>query len=185
MHIETITVGLLGTNCYALWQEEREDCLLIDPGAEPEKIRRRLGGRRISAILLTHGHFDHIGAADSLAEDGCSLIIHRADAPCLTDPVRNVSWMIGQEMTVSAAARTVEEGDVISAAGVELRVLHTPGHTPGGVCYEAGDALFTGDTLFRMGCGRTDLPGGDEAALQCSLARLAPMLRDHTIYPGH
>lgn len=185
MHIETITVGLLSTNCYALWQEDREDCVIIDPGAGAEKIRRRLDGRKISAILLTHGHFDHIGAVEKLLDPGCELIIHQDDAPCLSDGRLNASWMIRMNMTAPAPARTVAEGDTVEAAGITFRVLHTPGHTRGSVCYEAGNALFTGDTVFHMGCGRTDLPGGDEDAMQDSLARLAPMLRDHTIYPGH
>ena len=186
MHMETITVGLLQANCYALWQDGRDDCVLIDPGAAPEKIRSRLGGRRISAILLTHGHFDHIGAAEKLMDEGCELIIHEADAPYLADARLNCSWMIGLRLTVPAPTRTVQEGDVISAAGIEFRVLHTPGHTPGSVCYQARSALLTGDTLFHGGgCGRTDLPGGDTAAMRQSLARLTPMLRDHTIYPGH
>ena len=88
-------------------------------------------------------------------------------------------------MTAPAPTRTVAEGDMVEAAGIAFRVLHTPGHTRGSVCYEVGNALFTGDTVFHMGCGITDLPGGDEDAMKASLARLAPMLRDHTIYPGH
>ena len=185
MHIEKIVVGLLSTCCYAVWQEDRDDCVIIDPGAGAEKIRRQTGGRRISAILLTHGHFDHIGAVAKLLEEGCELIVHEGDAACLADPYRNASWMIRMSMTAPAPTRRVTEGDTVEAAGITFRVLHTPGHTPGSVCYEAEDALFTGDTVFHMGCGRTDLPGGDEDAMQDSLARLAPMLRTHTIYPGH
>ena len=186
MHIERITVGILATRCYAVWQEGRDDCAVIDPGGEPEKIRRALGGRRIGAILLTHGHFDHMAAAEALMTDGCELIVHEADAPSLQDPMLNVSWLVRRTITAPAATRLVREGDVITAAGVDFRVLHTPGHTLGSVCYEAGDALFTGDTAFEGGgCGRTDLPGGSDADMRVSLARLMPLLRNHTMYSGH
>ncbi len=184
-HILPLTVGELATRCYVLWLEGRDDCLVIDPGAEAETIRRACGGKRIAAILLTHGHFDHIGAVRELMAEDTVLAVHRLDAPLLSDPQANVSWMLGRSVTAPAPTRLLEEGDEVEAAGMTLRVLHTPGHTPGGVCYALGENLFTGDTMFDRGYGRTDLPGGDEAALIRSLRRLTPLRRTCRIFAGH
>ena len=184
-HILPLTVGELATRCYVLWLEGRDDCLVIDPGAEAETIRRACGGKRIAAILLTHGHFDHIGAVEALMEEDTLLAIHRLDAPLLSDPQANVSWMLGRSVTAPTPTRLLDEGDAVEAAGMTLQVLHTPGHTPGGVCYKLGENLFTGDTMFDRGYGRTDLPGGDEAALLRSLRRLTPLRRTCRIFAGH
>ena len=184
-HILPLTVGELATRCYVLWLEGRDDCLVIDPGAEAETIRRACGGKRIAAILLTHGHFDHIGAVRELMAEDTVLAVHRLDAPLLSDPQANVSWMLGRSVTAPAPTRLLEEGDEVEAAGMTLQVLHTPGHTPGGACYQAEDALFTGDTMFHAGYGRTDLPGGSDAELGRSLHRLYPLARKYTVYPGH
>lgn len=184
-HILPLTVGELATRCYVLWLEGRDDCLVIDPGAEAETIRRACGGKRIAAILLTHGHFDHIGAVRGLMAEDTVLAVHRLDAPLLGDSQANVSWMLGRSVTAPAPTRLLEEGDEVEAAGMTLRVLHTPGHTPGGVCYALGENLFTGDTMFDRGYGRTDLPGGDEAALMRSLRRLTPLRRTCRIFAGH
>ena len=184
-HILPLTVGELATRCYVLWLEGRDDCLVIDPGAEAETIRRACGGKRIAAILLTHGHFDHIGAVRELMAEDTVLAVHRLDAPLLSDPQANVSWMLGRSVTAPAPTRLLEEGDEVEAAGMTLQVLHTPGHTPGGVCYALGENLFTGDTMFEHGYGRTDLPGGDEAALMRSLRRLTPLRRTCRIFAGH
>ena len=185
LHILPLTVGELATRCYVLWLDGRDDCLLIDPGAEAERVRTACGGKRIAAILLTHGHFDHIGAVGALMEKDTMLAVHRLDAPLLQDPQANVSWMLGRSVTAPAPTRLLEEGDAVEAAGMTLQVLHTPGHTPGGVCYELGENLFTGDTMFDRGYGRTDLPGGDEDALIRSLRRLMPLRRSHRIFAGH
>ncbi|MGN0778799.1 MAG: MBL fold metallo-hydrolase [Aristaeellaceae bacterium] len=183
--VKELTVGLLGTCCYLVWREGREDCVVIDPGAEPERIRRAAEGRRMAAILLTHGHFDHIGGVAELMGDDTELVIHRLDAPMLQSTERNVCWMIGETITAPEATVLVKDGDVISFAGIDFTVLHTPGHTPGGACYQAEDALFTGDTMFHQGYGRTDLPGGSDAELGRSLNRLYPLARKCTVYPGH
>ena len=185
LHILPMTVGELATRCYVLWLEGRDDCLVIDPGAEAETIRRACGGKRIAAILLTHGHFDHIGAARGLMAEDTVLAVHRLDAPLLSDPQANVSWMLGRSVTAPTPTRLLEEGDAVEIAGMTLQVLHTPGHTPGGVCYKLGENLFTGDTMFDRGYGRTDLPGGDEAALMRSLRRLTPLRRTCRIFAGH
>ncbi len=185
LNMKTLTVGELGTNCYIVWDDAGDTCAVIDPGAEPERIRRACEGRKIEAILLTHGHFDHIGGVAELAKDGAEIVIHQEDAPMLTSPELNVSWMIGRSITVPEATRLIREGDTLHYGGVTFTVLHTPGHTPGGVCYQAGERLFTGDTLFHYGYGRTDLPGGSMTQLAASLRRLQPLAQQYEIYPGH
>ena len=183
--MKELTVGSLGTCCYIVWAEGGTGCAVIDPGGEPERIREACAGRKIKAILLTHGHFDHIRAVGELARDGAEIVIHRDDAPMLTDPDMNAGWLAGEHVTAPPASRTVREGDKITCGGVTFTVLHTPGHTQGSVCYQTGDWLFTGDTLFHGGCGRTDLPGGSMQQLTDSLRRLYPLAHQYQIFPGH
>lgn len=185
MTIKTVNVGLLSTCCYVLWEEDSEGCVVIDPGAEAEKIRQAAQGKKIEAILLTHGHFDHIMAAEALMGEDTQLVIHRLDAPMLSDPETNVSWMIGRAVTAPEATMAVVEGSKLHFAGIDFTALHTPGHTPGSVCYLTGEHLFTGDTMFRCGCGRTDLPGGSGADMHASLQRLYPLAQKYHICPGH
>ena len=190
MRIQELTVGPVATCCYILSAEDRPDCLVIDPGAEPDRIRKAAGDRKIAAILLTHGHFDHIGAAGALmAQDpaeGIRLLVHEKDAPMLTDIRLNASLMLlRQPVTAPAPTDTFREGDVLSLAGLEVQVLHTPGHTPGSSCFRIGGHLFTGDTMFEHGWGRTDLPGGNEHDLFASLRRLIPLAQQIPIHPGH
>ena len=185
LHMKTLSVGELSTCCYIVWDNSADGCIVIDPGAEPERIRHACEDLRIEAILLTHGHFDHIGGVAELAKHGAEIVIHRDDAPMLGDTRLNASWLVGWNVTAPAAARTVEEGDVLIYAGATFTVLHTPGHTPGSVCYQTGKWLFTGDTLFHFGYGRTDLPGGNMRQLAESLRKLAPLAQQYEIYPGH
>ena len=189
MQIREVTVGPVGTCCYVVWQEDRDACIVIDPGAEAERIRKAAEGRRIAAILLTHGHFDHIGAVEALMRDGAGetrLFIHPLDRPMLTDPELNASrGLMRLEVKAPDATDSVREGDELALAGMSVRVMHTPGHTPGSVCYRIGDDLFTGDTLFEHGWGRTDLPGGSEQDMFHSLRRLIPISREMNVHPGH
>lgn len=173
--IGKLTLGLYQTNTYIL-SNDRE-AVVIDPGYEADTILDALEGKELKAILLTHGHFDHVGAVKELvAETGCDVYIHPAEAtlpPMITD---------GQLYYT----HTYSEGDTVSPIdGVELTVLHTPGHTPGSVCLLMKDQMFSGDTLFEGSCGRIDLPGGNPQQMLQSLRRLASLQADYHVHPGH
>ena len=178
MKIKTMPLGAYQTNCYILWDESGESCVVIDPGYEPETILeevRRLG-KKLQAILLTHGHFDHVGGVRDLArETGCQVYI------CKEDLTLNPTLTAGAIHYTD----TYTEGDALELAGLRISVLHTPGHTPGSVCLMCGDTIFSGDTLFAGTCGRTDLPGGDMLQILRSLARLAQLEGDYRVLPGH
>lgn len=178
MEITTIQGGSLHTNCYLVSGETDGSCVLIDPGFQAEQILEqvRSKGKTVAAILLTHAHFDHISGARDIAEQtGCKVYLHEADRS------------LPSQLTLSTLPPTENygEGDVLSLAGLTFRVLHTPGHTPGGVCLLCGDAMFSGDTLFAGTCGRTDLPGGNYKDMLQSLSRLAALEGDWRVLPGH
>ena len=184
--IRELTVGIVGTCCYILGLEGRKDCVVIDPGDEADRIRKAAEGRRIAVILLTHGHFDHIGGIEGLREEDTPVLIHPLDREMLGDPVLNASeGLLRRRITAPEASGLIREGEELHLAGMTIQVLHTPGHTPGSVCYRIGDDLFTGDTLFEHGWGRTDLPGGSEHDMFSSLRRLIPLSRTMRIHPGH
>ena len=177
MNLKKMALGAYQTNCYLLW--EGDAAIVIDPGYEPDTILRALEtlGLELKAIVLTHGHFDHVGAVRELvAETGCEVYIHAAEG---TLP----PMMTAGELYFT---RTYGEGDTISPIdGVELTVLHTPGHTPGSVCLLWGDQMFSGDTLFAGSCGRVDFPGGSPQEMLKSLRRLASLQADYRVHPGH
>lgn len=185
LQIQTLAAGPVRANCYIISLTGREDCVLIDPGGEPEKILAAAGGKKIAAVLLTHGHFDHIGGIPGVLGPDTKVYIHPLDAPMLRDPRKNMAVLMGRTLTVQAEAEPACEGGTIAAAGIDFVVLHTPGHTKGSVCYQAGAALFTGDTMFHGGYGRTDLPGGSWSDLYSSMKRLLAMQKDFEVYPGH
>ena len=178
LNIRTLPLGAYQTNCYLVWGEDSPTCVVIDPGYEPDTILReaKAAGKKIAAILLTHGHFDHVGAVkDLVAEIGCPVYLCAED--CSMPP----------QMTAGPLyyTNTYGEGDFVELAGLSFKVLHTPGHTPGSVCLMCENAIFSGDTLFWGSCGRTDLPGGSWTTIRVSLKRLAGLSGDYDVYPGH
>lgn len=183
MKIITLELGPMPTNCYLVYNEGAAEAIVIDPAGEPEKIKKALDGKRPAAVLLTHGHFDHTGALSAFA--GTPIYIHPSDDVMLLDPAWSVGDLMGDAAPRPAATDYVQEGMTLRLAGLEIAVLHTPGHTLGSVCYRIGDVLFTGDTMFCGSYGRTDFPGGDEAELYRSLRRLLRLDKDYLVLSGH
>ena len=185
LDIRTVTGGPLEVNTYVVGRQDAAACLLIDPGAEETRVREAVAGRRVEAVLLTHAHFDHMLYAQPWLERGARLYVHALDAPALRSPSLNLSGVINVQLVLPQADVLLGEGDAVEEAGLRLTVLHTPGHTPGGVCYACEGALFCGDTLFYRSYGRTDLPGGDDARMAQSLQRLMRLDPETVAYPGH
>ena len=186
MHIETLSLGSYQTNCYILWAEGSSRCAVIDPGFEPERICARLSrlGLTPDAILLTHGHFDHVGAVEQLVEStGCKLYMSQSDYTQRKNPMNDYLYPLHDRDFCEVSF--CEEGETISAGGLTFSVLETPGHTHGSVCYLCENAMFCGDTLFAGSCGRTDLPGGDSKTMFATLSRLSELPGDYRLFPGH
>jgi glyoxylase-like metal-dependent hydrolase (beta-lactamase superfamily II) len=178
------------SNCYLVTDDGETEAIIIDPSVSFTPLSRSRGRLlpKITGILLTHAHYDHMLAVDEWREKtGAPLLIHAADAPALSDGIRNVWRMFtGADGGTGPAERLLTEGDIIRCGKEELRVLSTPGHTPGSICLACGaDDLITGDTLFDGGYGRYDLWGGSLDALVDSMKRLTALPEHLTIYPGH
>lgn len=184
--VYTLPLGDYQTNCYIVCAAESKTCAVIDPGYFPERILSFLAdkGLGLDAILLTHGHFDHVGAVKALVEaTGCRLWMKESDYTQRSNPQNDFLYPIHD--CDFCEVSFCEEGEKISAGGAVFTAMETPGHTWGSVCYLCENAIFSGDTLFAGSCGRTDLPGGDYGTIVLSLERLAELQGDYTVYPGH
>jgi len=191
--VQRLVLGPLETNCWVIADDLGGPAVVVDPADDADAILAAVGERGVSAIVLTHKHFDHIGAVGELiARTGAPLLVHADDAEGLSDPIATGGAMFGFSDTTPAPDRLLADGDVIQAGEVRLTVLHTPGHTPGGICLLAQDSadapphLFAGDTLFAGSVGRTDFPGGDARALSSSIAtKLVSLPSETVVHPGH
>ena len=184
--VHTLPLGNYQTNTYIVYAGGATSCAIIDPGFEAEVILAKVKslGLTVDAILLTHGHFDHVGAVETIVEEtGCQLWMREGDWSQPIDPVHHFFYPIANcDFT---EVQFCEEGEVIHAAGLAFTVMETPGHTHGSVCFICENVIFSGDTLFFRGVGRTDLPGGDWDTLSASLERLKALDGSQIVCPGH
>jgi glyoxylase-like metal-dependent hydrolase (beta-lactamase superfamily II) len=187
--LQLLRTPSVGANCYLFWEQASGQGILVDPGAGAPDILAQVlkAGVRVEQIVLTHGHYDHIGALDEV-RDALKIpaAIHAADAGMLPDPKLNLSGLFGRNGRLRPAENLLADGDEIRIGDLNLRVLHTPGHSPGGICLLAPGMLLSGDTLFRASVGRTDFPGGDASLLLKSIREKLLVLDEATlVYPGH
>ncbi len=190
MKITKIAGGPLPTNCYLLTEETSGETAVIDPGFESSELTKAVlakGKENVKAILLTHGHFDHIMGVSRIQElTGAKVYIYSDDVMFPNDNSLNMSTLIFSNPVPSFTADvTLNDGDEIRIGSLTVRVLHTPGHTIGGCCYMVENAIFTGDTLMKCSCGRTDFPTGSYPQMLQSLSKLKKLEGDYHIYPGH
>lgn len=186
--VERVTVGAFAENCYIVRNGKTDACVIVDPGAEAQRIIGAVGAGRPEAVLLTHAHCDHIGAVDEVcAHYGIPLYVHEADAPKLADSAANVARYFGFEMTVQTPPTLLNGGETVTLAEIPFQVLHTPGHSAGSVCYllPENQGVLTGDTLFAHGYGRTDFPDGSFSQIRESLKMLYHLTPKRRAYPGH
>lgn len=188
MKITRIPGGPLPTNCYILTDEPSGISAVVDPGFESEELDAAVrAAGSVSAVLLTHGHFDHISGVRRIQDQtGAKIYLYSGEMAFVNEPALNLS-----EAFFSSAVKPFRvdvplgDGDTVQLGETTIHVLHTPGHTAGGCCFAAGDALFSGDTLMKLSCGRTDCPTGSNAQMMSSLKRLKNLEGDYHVYPGH
>jgi hydroxyacylglutathione hydrolase len=193
MKIDKLVLGDYQTNCYVLRNSEKAaECLIIDTGLEAEPLLKFLDKNKLTpvAVVFTHGHVDHITGIADLRErfPKIEVFIHKLDAEQLTDSVANLSFMAGESFSTDEADHLIDEPQVIDKAGIKLSVIHTPGHTPGGICLYCQEegVIFVGDTLFAGSVGRTDSPGSNTRGLIENIKTKLLVLPDETVvYPGH
>lgn len=192
--VRMLTVGPLATNCFVVWCEESKEAIVIDPGFSTEDEGRKkvlnlinANGLTVKYIIDTHGHADHTSGNGVMRKlTGAPLLIHELDAPLLSVSGKDWASMFGYEVTSPSADRTLRQGDMIQFGECTLTVLHTPGHTPGGISLAGDDCVFVGDTLFQGSIGRTDFPGGSYKELIQSIKEKIAVLPDNfKVYTGH
>ncbi len=206
MFLKCLDTGMLQSNCYIIGLmgegDNMGEAVLVDPGVDYTEVVQVLEAYRLQLkyIIMTHAHVDHIFYLNELYDNcGGKVVVHEGDAPLLRNALLNGSVMFGERKSFREADLTVKDGDLLTLDGINLKIIHTPGHTPGSMCIMAtlvGDGsaenghnvkecLFTGDTLFRLGVGRTDLGAGNRRELEASLQRLMELADGLKVYPGH
>ncbi len=189
MKIQTFHVGIIDTNCYVLTDEVTGESLVIDPGDVSQSLIESIKNKNVKYILLTHGHYDHIlGAAKLKKIIDAPVLISEEDAPCLYDDnLSRAGLHFPEPQEHIKADRLLKDGDTISFGNSEIKVMHTPGHTVGCVCYilEESRIIFSGDTLFSLSVGRTDFDGSSNYDMMKSLSALASLEGDYNVFPGH
>lgn len=186
MFFKRYTNGMLSSNCYIAGQNG--ECVVIDPGIPAQTIADEVlrNSLKVKYIFLTHAHIDHIVSMEELKKKtGALTVIHSKDAPSLGNQYLNGALLFGKNTVFSEADIMTEDGDRFNAGGLDFKIIHTPGHTPGSMCILVENILFTGDTLFYMSVGNTELGNGDAGMLETSLRKLALLDDNVTVYPGH
>lgn len=186
MKLYHLTSGLLGVNTYFLVNEKTKNAVLIDGGESYKTIKKTQAdlGIKITALLLTHAHFDHAGNAKQLQDVGVKVYVSKLDAPKLKNSL-NLASDFGRKFDVLDADYTFSDGEELVIEDIKIKVISTPGHTDGSVTFMVDDMLFTGDTLFLESVGRTDFPTGDREQLISSVKKLFSLSGDYKVYPGH
>jgi glyoxylase-like metal-dependent hydrolase (beta-lactamase superfamily II) len=191
VEITRLVLGALDTNCWIVSDSSGGPLVVIDPAADAQRVIAAIAGRPVAAVVLTHGHFDHLGAVGAVVEaTGAPLMVHANDSGRITSAVANGGAQFGFDAVAPAADRLLADGDLIEAGGLTLSVWATPGHTPGSIglllaAPDGSEHLFSGDTLFAGSVGRTDFPGGDSRELRDSIALLASLPASTSVHPGH
>ena len=184
--IIALKVGALQTNCYIVYSDS--NAVVIDAGGDYEIIKKTLDNNSLACkyVLLTHAHWDHIGAVAKLQQDGAEVVLHEAEKEFPSNPDLSVAGFFGVSSEPFMPDILTKGGETLELCGMKFTVLHTPGHTGGSVCYILDDCIFSGDTLFYHAVGRTDFPTGDANALKNSVRNVLFKLEgDYTVYPGH